>query len=134
MQCAYCDCTTPTQRFKTIKHKGAMLFLCTDGEENCFLKWKQLQKAKAISLKIMNLAKCELGMCEMCEKEIKHTFRIEKMRDIIARMMGNIEISAKKILRKSTSSIKKILTKLKRLANIFGLKNEYTRARIALTV
>ena len=127
MQCAYCDCTTPTQRFKTIKHKGAMLFLCTDGEENCFLKWKQLQKAKAISLKIMNLAKCELGMCE---KEIKHTFRIEKMRDIIARMMGNIEKSAKKILRKSIASIKKLLYHLKIVAEIVGLENQYRQIKL----
>ena len=130
MQCAYCDCTTPTQRFKTIKHKGAMLFLCTDGEENCFLKWKQLQKAKAISLKIINLAKCELGMCEMCEKEIKHTFRIEKMRDIIARMMGNIEKSAKKILRKSNVSIKKLLRYLRIIAGIVGLENQYRQIKL----
>ena len=126
MVCVYCDCIVPEQKFRTIGN-GKGKVVCTEH----FNQWRDLKIAKKTAIKILDIAKCNLGICR---KEIKNTFQVEKMRDIIARMMGNIEKSAKKILRKSTSSIKKILTKLKRLANIFGLKNEYTRARIALTV
>ncbi len=126
-QCAYCDCVVPTQRFKKINHNGAVLFLCTDGEErSCFSKWTQLQKAKLASLEIINLAKCDLGICQ---GEIKHTFRLERMRDIVAHIMEQIEMSAKKILRKSISSIKKLLYRLKTVAEIVGLESQYQQLK-----
>jgi len=130
MQCAYCDCVVPTQRFKKIRHQGNILFLCTDGDKDnrsCFNKWTHLQKAKRVSLEIINLAKCKLGTCE---KEIKHIFQIERMRNIVARMMGNIEKSAKKILRKSIASIKKLLYHLKIVAEIVGLENQYRQIKL----
>jgi len=122
MVCVYCDCIVPEQKFRTIGN-GKGKVVCTEH----FNQWRDLKIAKKTAIKILDIAKCNLGICR---KEIKNTFQVEKMRDIIARMMGNIEKSAKKILRKSNVSIKKLLRYLRIIAGIVGLENQYRQIKL----
>lgn len=134
-KCGYCDCEVPSQRFKTKRHKKEIVFLCTDGgigeyDPSCYSKWKRLKAAQRAALDLLRTTKdCNLGVCE---KSIKNTFHVNKMRELAANMMERIKNSARRILRKSIIAIKKLLYLLKTLANIVGLENQYEQIRVAL--
>jgi hypothetical protein len=129
--CSYCDCKVPSQRFKTVRHKKEIIFLCTDGDDSgCYSKWKHLQSAKRAALDILNIAKgCNLGMCE---KAIRNTFRISKIRELSLRILERLLTSVKKILRKGTTAIKKLLRQIKTLTKIVGLETHYQQLKKAL--
>lgn len=134
-KCGYCDCEVPSQRFKTKRHKKEIIFLCTDGgmgeyDPSCYSKWKHLKTAQRAALDVLHIAKdCKLGVCE---KSIKNTFHVNKMRELVASIMERIKNSARRILRKSTTAIRKLLYRLKTLANIVGLETQYQQIRTAL--
>lgn len=126
-QCSYCFCKVPSWNFKTVKHKGGVLTLCTDGDDSCYNRWNRLKTAQRAAIAILRVAKD--FKLNICEKNIKNTFRISKMREIALNMMEQIKNSARRILRKSVQSMKKLLCHLKKLANIVGLENQYQQLK-----
>ena len=129
--CSYCDRIVPTQRHKTVKHKGKTIYFCDEsGELNHFHKWQKLRIAKKASLAILNIAQnCNLGICE---KNIRDIFRIYKMREIALRIMERIKNNARRILRKATTSIKKLLYHLKTIADTVELEVQYQQLKALL--
>ena len=119
MVCVYCDCIVPEQKFRTI---GKGKVVCTEH----FNQWRDLKIAKKTAIKILDIAKCNLGICR---KEIKSIFQLEKMRDVTGKIMERIEASAKKI-RKSNVSIKRLLRCLRIIAGIVGLENRYRQIKL----
>jgi hypothetical protein len=126
--CAYCDCVVPTYRFKTVRHKKEIIFLCADGgDSSCYNKMNKLKIAQRASLEILHIVKdCKLGVCE---KSVKDVFRISKMREIALIIMERIKNNARRITRKSIWSVKRLLYRLKELADIVGLKNQYQQLK-----
>lgn len=129
--CAYCDCTVPSQRHKLVKHKKEFIALCADGGvSSCYNKWKRLKIAQRASLDILHIVEdCKLNVCK---KGIKKIFRIDKMREVAVRLLNGLLASVKKISRKSTMAIKKLLRRLKTLADIVGLENQYQQIKTVL--
>jgi len=126
MVCVYCDCIVPEQKFRTIGN-GKGKVVCTEH----FNQWRDLKIAKKTAIKILDIAKCNLGICR---KEIKSIFQLEKMRDVAVKIMERIEAFAKKILRKSNVSIKKLLRYLRIIAGIVGLENKFQQLKMRFAV
>lgn len=126
-QCSYCFSNVPSWNFRTTKHRGETLMFCADGSDSCYNKWNRLRIAQRLAIEILRVTKnCKFGVHK---KDIENAFRISKMREIVLNMVEQIKNSARRILRKSVQSVKKLLYRLKKLTDVVGLENQYQQLK-----
>ena len=116
--CGYCHTTVPLARHLHIGDTA----LCTDGNDiSCCSKFLRLQKAKNEVLRILFLGR---GVCDdaICAERVANATRLSTLRGLVRILINKIAQSIGEFRRRATKRADEILARLRRAADLVGLR------------